>query len=253
VTEHQSISDWSIPGADGQTIFGNTHLPDADARGAIVIVHGFKGYKDYGMFPRLAREFAGGGRSGLIAHRFNFSHSGMTNRLETFERPDLFERDTWSKQVFDLSAVLQAIARNELPGNGLSLFVLGHSRGGVTAFLTADRLTELGRLPDLAGVIALASSSTCNSFGAEESRVLLEQGWLESPSSRTGQPLRVGRAFLQEQLDDPAAHDLLAHVRRLGERVPILIIHGENDPTVPVQCAHDLASAAGPRATQHIV
>ena len=80
---------------------------------------------------------------------------------------------------------------------------------------------------------------------------MLGQGWLESPSSRTGQRLRIGRGFLQEQLDDPAGHNLLAHVQRI--RCPILIIHGEADPTVPLTAAHDLARAAGARATLHVV
>ena len=54
----------------------------------MLIAHGFKGYKDYGMFPRLARVAA---ETGFVAHRFNFSHSGMTDRIATFEHPDLFD------------------------------------------------------------------------------------------------------------------------------------------------------------------
>jgi uncharacterized protein len=263
------MTSWSIRGAEQQLIIGNAHVPEGGtdaARGTIVIAHGFKGYKDYGMFPRIAEECAR--RGGLIAHRFNFSHNGMTNRIENFERPDLFERDTFGKQVFDLTQVIEAIAHGELEGRGLRLFLLGHSRGGVTALLTAAHLTYLGRwqrMRDIqgdptselassrcpAGVITLAAPSSCNPFTPDEQHQLLEQGWLESPSSRTGQKLRIGRAFLQEQLDDPAAHELLAHVARI--QCPILIIHGENDPTVPAQCAERIAAAAGDRAQLRIV
>ena len=86
-----SAQQWTIRGAARQPIIGDAHLPQGEPRGAVLIAHGFKGYKDYGMFPRIAAELSG---RGLIAHRFNFSHSGMTARTETFERPDLFERDT---------------------------------------------------------------------------------------------------------------------------------------------------------------
>ncbi len=260
---------WSIPGADAQSILGNTHLPADGARaasGVVIIAHGFKGYKDYGMFPRIAEECAR--RGGLIAHRFNFSHSGMTDNIATFERPDLFERDTWNKQVSDLVAVLSAIARGELEGCGderrLPLFVLGHSRGGTTALLTAGRLTYPEAFSDagvtkprdgnpwaLAGVITLAAPSFCNPFSRDEEAQLLAQGWLESPTSRTGQKLRVGRVFLQEQLDDAAAHDVLAHVARIQS--PVLVIHGENDPTVPAQCAEHFVRVAGSRATLCII
>ena len=103
-----TVKPWSIPGAEGEVILGDCHLPAGEARGVIIIAHGLKGYKDYGMFPVIARACAAGG---LIAHRFNFSHSGMTNALETFARPDLFERDTWNRQVHDCRAVVEAAGR----------------------------------------------------------------------------------------------------------------------------------------------
>jgi hypothetical protein len=85
--------EWSIEGSEGEPIIGNAHLPEAPPGGVVLVAHGFKGYKDYGMFPRIAESLA---NRGFIAHRFNFSHSGMTGAIETFERPDLFERDTWN-------------------------------------------------------------------------------------------------------------------------------------------------------------
>ena len=48
------MNAWSIPGSDGEPIIGNTHLPSEDPAGVVHIAHGFKGYKDYGMFPRIA-------------------------------------------------------------------------------------------------------------------------------------------------------------------------------------------------------
>ena len=257
-------ASWSIPGADGQPILGDTHMPadrSGDGGAVVVIAHGFKGYKDYGMFPRLAREFA---EAGHLALRFNFSHSGMTNDVATFARPDLFERATWNKDVFDLTEVLRAISRGELEGRGRPMFVLGHSRGGVTAILTAARLTyprtvsdqrKAGSTEDsapaLSGVITLAAPSSCNPLMPDQQAELLQQGWIESPSSRTGQRLRIGRAFVQEQLDDPAGHDLLAHAARID--CPILVIHGDADETVPVHAAHQIARSASRRATVRLV
>jgi len=246
------MARWTIAGAESEPIIGNTHLPPESPRGVAVIAHGFKGYKDYGMLPRIARELAS--NAGLVAHRFNFSHSGMTDRIETFERPDLFERDTWSKQVHDLTAVLDAVGRGELAGRGLPAFIIGHSRGGVSAILTAARLTypaTAQNRPGVAGVITIAAPATGNPLSRDEESELLRQGFLESPSSRTGQRLRIGRAFLQEQLDDPASYDVLACVERLT--CPMLIIHGERDPTVLVDAAHALARAAGQRATLHVI
>jgi alpha-beta hydrolase superfamily lysophospholipase len=243
-----TVTPWSIPGAEGEPILGDCHQPAGEARGVIIIAHGFKGYKDYGMFPVIARACAAGG---LIAHRFNFSHSGMTNDIETFARPDLFERDTWNKQVHDCRAVIEAIASGELEGRGLPYVLFGHSRGGVTVLLTAGRCADDARFPQPVGVVTAATPSRCNSLSEEEAEKLLAEGFLESPSARTGQKLRLGRAFLQEQLDDPASHDLLALASNI--RCAALIMHGSDDPTVPVSSAEDLRKALGERCNQRII
>lgn len=234
-----AFSSWSIPGSDGEEILGNAHAPSGEPRGIAIIAHGFKGYKDYGFLPRLAETIAA---AGFIAHRFNFSHSGMTNEIATFARPDLFERDTWNRQVLDLRAVIEAVADRRLTGAGLPYVLFGHSRGGVVTLLTSGRYADDQAFPQPAGVIAAAAPATCNPLSSEEASRIVAEGYIESPSSRTGQRLRVGRAFLQEQLDDPAGHDLPALVRRI--RCPILIVHGEEDATVPVEHASMIAKSA---------
>jgi pimeloyl-ACP methyl ester carboxylesterase len=175
----------------------------------------------------------------------------MTNRIETFERPELFERDTWNKQVIDLRSVVEAMARGEIGGEGLAYVMFGHSRGGVTALLTAGRFADDQDFPQPVGVITAAAPSTCNPLSRDEADRLMEQRYLESPSSRTGQRLRVGEAFLQEQLHDPGAHDLLRFVGRI--RCPLLVIHGDRDPTVDVLNAKTIAMAAGRSAGVSVI
>jgi pimeloyl-ACP methyl ester carboxylesterase len=239
--------EWSIEGSEGEPIIGNAHLPEARPGGVVLVAHGFKGYKDYGMFPRIAGALAD---RGFIAHRFNFSHSGMTGAVETFERPDLFERDTWNKQVFDLLAVIGAVDHGALEGRGLPCVLFGHSRGGVSSLLAAGRHADDLSLDRLAGVVTVAAPSSCNPLSDQEADKLLNDGFLVSPSSRTGQALRLGKAFLTEQREDPAGHDLLALAGRIT--CPVLVAHGEKDPTVPAGCADQIAAACG-QATVRIV
>ena len=242
---HMSTSKtWTIPGADGQAILGNAHLPGGEPVGVVLIAHGFKGYKDYGMFPRIAETMCD---AGFIALRFNFSHSGMTNTIETFERPDLFERDTWNKQVFDCRAVVSAVANGQLQGAGLPYILFGHSRGGVSVLLTAGRFAGDSAFGQPVGIVTAAAPCQCNSLPKEVADQLLKDGFIVSPSSRTGQDLRIDKAALVEQLDDPAGHDLLALVRRIN--CPLLVIHGEDDPTVPVDAAEQIGRAAQSEAT----
>ncbi|MHC4947495.1 MAG: alpha/beta hydrolase [Planctomycetota bacterium] len=243
-----SVTAWSIEGSRGETILGNTHEPAGTPAGVVLVAHGFKGYKDYGMFPRIARELAA---AGLVAHRFNFSHSGMTEAVETFARPDLFERDTWNRQVEDLDALAVALAAGRLEGQGLPCVLLGHSRGGVSVLLAAGRWASSPSRPSPAGVITVAAPATCNTLTPEQEVELLREGSLESPSSRTGQALRVGADFLREQQADPAGHDLTALVRRIT--CPLLVVHGRDDPTVPAESADAIGRAAGALAETLVI
>ena len=240
--------DWSIPSprAPGH-VLGTTHLPDGEPLGRVLLGHGFKGYKDYGFIPWLSERLS---RSGCIVHRFNFSGSGMDHGHGPFDA-EAFQGDSWNRQVEDVVGLLSAVDAGDLPGGGGPVLLAGHSRGGVTSLLAAGRYAGADSSASLAGVVTLASPSSCLSLDAADQSLLIEKGSLESPSSRTGQVLRVGRAFLQEQLDDPEGHDLLAQARRI--RVPVLVVHGMADDAVPVTAARELGSALGDRGELQLI
>ena len=231
--------DWKIRGAESQTIFGTAYRPHAAPVGCAIVAHGFKGYKDFRMIPPIA---TGLSQAGFVAHAFNFSHSGMSDNPDSFERPDLFQQDTWNKQVFDIVCILEAIASGELAGTGLPYVLVGHSRGGVSAILFAGRQTAGSPVPRPAGVITAGTPDCACSLSESEKDQLRELGYLESPSARTGQRLRVGLPWLTEQEAAPDAHDVLANVAKI--EAPILAIHGENDETVDLSNAESIAAAA---------
>ena len=242
------MSEWQIAGAHGEQILGNTHEPGGTARGVALIAHGFLGYKDYGMFPCLATSLS---ECGLVAHRFNYSNSGMANRVETFERTDLFEQDTWLKHQQDLDCVIEAIEGGALAGEGLPLVLLGHSRGGVDVLLCAGRRFGTGQTPLPRAVITLAAPDKACMWDQSTQQKMLDRGFADMKSNRTGQSLRIGAGWLQEQLDDPAAHDVLGHVGRVD--CPMLVMHGGEDPTVPVTCARSIAQAGGDRVRLELI
>ena len=245
------VTRWTIEGSDGQPIYGNTHVPaDGQPAGVMLLCHGFKGYKDYGFFPRLAGAAA---EAGFITHRFNFSHSGMTEKIETFGRPELFERDTWGKQVADLRAVVAAIAGGRLVGGGLPQVWFGHSRGGVTVALSAARAFTEGAdwAARPAGVVMASSPHRASTLSAELAGDLRERGRLPSPSSRTGQTLYVGKGWLDEIEADPDAFDPVKQIA--GIACPILLLHGTGDETVSAASSEALRDAAGERADMHLI
>jgi pimeloyl-ACP methyl ester carboxylesterase len=219
---------WKIDGSGGEAIHGTTD-EGAHPSCNLIIAHGFKGYKDYGCFPWLALKAA---EAGARSHRFNFSHSGMLAKDGPFERADLFEVDTWNKQVEDLKAIVDHCHTPDLP-----TILLGHSRGGVASLLAVGR----GEI-DVDHLILLSSPSTCNSLDEKTQQLLLTQGYIESPSSRTNQMLRVGKCFLEEQFEDPESHDLLALATRI--EIPITVIHGDDDQTVQLESGEAVSRVA---------
>lgn len=221
----------------GLEILGDTHTPPGEPIACALLIHGFKGYKDYGFIPVLAHDLA---QRGVRVHRFNLSTSGMTNDIATFARPDLFALDTWSRQVDDVRRVARAVREGEIAGAGLPLFLIGHSRGGATALLSAGRFRdELG----LAGVVTINAVDRCCRMSEDEQRLTLERGSTMTRSARTDQDLRINSAWLQEQLDAPEDHDVLLHASRCG--VPALVLHGDADDAVPMDAGLAIAHKLG--------
>ncbi len=240
MTQMGSGQFFQIAGADGQTIRGNVHLPLCESAGPqplLLVCHGFKGYKDYGFFPHLTARLA---ETGLAAIRFNFSHSGIDDDPSTFGRPDLFERDSWSRQLVDVQAVLGAARAGELPGSEridpTRVALLGHSRGGVTVMLTAgaEPIDETVK-----AVISIAAPASADNLGRVQKWTIRRKGYIASPSSRTGQELRIGRNWLDDIEQNRQRLDLPAAVGRI--RAPLLLVHGSADASVPVACAEELA------------
>lgn len=238
------MREWTIKGSEGLDLLGKTDTPAGKPSAVAIIVHGFKGYMDYGFFPTLARRVAG---EGVIAHRFNLAHSGMTRNTKTFERPDLFARDTWRYQVQDIMCVVRAIRARTLAGADLPLVLIGHSRGGVACLLTAALHAQ--DLRELRGVATINAPASCCTLTDQQRQTLLREGSIESPSARTGQSLTINKRWLQDQLDHPDEHDLLALAGRIRPRV--LLIHGDDDHTVEPRAALAIADAL-PRPTEPV-
>ena len=233
------MTNWTVPSEDGRVIVGTTHEPAAGpVQGQVLIAHGFKGYKDYGFIPWLAETLS---KSGLAAHRFNFSCSGMDHGQGDFDL-QAFQHDTWNRQVEDVLCLIRAAGQGQLPGGGGPILLAGHSRGGVTSLLAAGRHAGSDRLGGLCGILTMAAPDRCLSMDAATQETLLSEGTIPSPSNRTSQVLQIGRAFLQEQLTDPLGHDLLLQTGQID--LPVCVVHGTADDAVAVESATSICKAS---------
>ncbi len=203
-----------------------------ESRGTVVVLHGFKGFEGWGFLPALAEHVAA---RGFRTISFSAGHCGVEGDGRTFERPDLFESGSWSAYLDDLGAILDAVEAGRLPGvePDPAVHLVGHSMGGGISVLAADRD------PRVRTVTLLAAVSTPVRFSEADRRLWREAGRIAIPNQRTGQTLALGLEFLDDLERNREKLDIEAAARRLEQ--PALVVHGEDDETVPVDEGHALA------------
>lgn len=210
--------------------------PPETARSAwpwVLVLHGFKGFMDWGFFPVLARRLAD---AGLAAVLFNTSGSGIGPDLESFTEEEAFARATLSSQLEDVARVREHVRSGAFPGLDLDRAGLfGHSRGGGLGLVHA---AEDG---GYRAVVTWSAIDDADRYGASVKASWRRAGALPIPNLRTGQVLRLDVSVL----DDFEAHrerfDIPAAGRRL--RAPALLLHGGADESVDPSALERLAAA----------
>jgi len=81
----------------------------------LIISHGFKAFKDWGFFPYISTVFAD---LGYITICYNFSMNGVSNDHDTYDQPEMFEKNTIATQIDDLRKILSSLSGKDfLPDN----------------------------------------------------------------------------------------------------------------------------------------
>jgi uncharacterized protein len=230
-----TLTKHSIPGALGPLLIDVRSAGRNSSRPAVVIVHGFKGFKDWGMFPQFAERLA---RAGFTAVTFNLSGSGVDDAGE-FSLPDRFGHNTFSAELHDLRRVLDALMSGALGVTVPStLGLLGHSRGGGIAVLQAAADSRIRAL------VTWAAISSVQRWSAQQRSAWRTAGQIEIQNARTGQVLPLYTDILDDLQQNADALDIEAAAGRI--RIPWLIIHGTADESVSFSEAEALV-AASPR------
>lgn len=120
------------------------------------------------------------------------------------------------------------------------LGIIGHSRGGLTAVLSAAEIFEISCLVTWAAV-----SDSLDFLGEKAVKQWSDQGSVEVQNKRSGQTLEIGSDFLDDLLKNK---DRLSALHRVKDMyIPTLFIHGTNDETVPhihSQLLHEACASA---------
>jgi uncharacterized protein len=213
------VTPFSILSSEGLPLRGDFEAGERP-RALVIVVHGFKGFKDWGFFPWLSQRLS---QHRLVVCRFNMSRSGIGDDPESFDRLDLFEHDTYSTQLRDLATVVEH-AQQQFPN--LPTFLLGHSRGGGMALLGA------ADVPNLRGVVAWSPIARADRWDEATQRDWRTRGVLEVENARTRQIMRMSPVILD---DFEANRERLDILRAAGSlNVPLLVVHGASDESVPL-------------------
>jgi uncharacterized protein len=223
----------------GSTLHGFVDLPDEPGqRPAVVVCHGFKGFMEWGFFPYLGTLLAD---RGFVVVRFDLSGAGRLPGDDLVTDPAAFRANTHGREVADLLAVLEATGEKIAPGriDPARLGLFGHSRGGGNAVLAAARSPWRERVGAL---VTWAAVATFDRYTPEQKEDWRRDGELPVVNTRTGQQLALGLGLLEDLEAHAEDLDILAAAG--VRRAPWLIVHGEDDESVPIFDGERLAEAS---------
>jgi dienelactone hydrolase len=237
-----TLTRHGLPGTLGEILVDVRAGGRASARPAVIVLHGFKGFKDWGMFPPFSERLA---RGGVTAVTPNLSGSGVDDSGQ-FTFRERFARNTFSAELEDLARIVDAIAGGDLgvaPPSRIGL--VGHSRGGGIAILQA------ARDPRIHALATWAAISSVERWSPAEQAEWRQRGSKEIVNARTGERLPL----YPDILDDIARNaggslDILGAARRVA--VPWLIAHGSEDEAVSILEGRALSAASARPTTRFL-
>ncbi|HEV2146909.1 MAG TPA: alpha/beta hydrolase [Longimicrobiaceae bacterium] len=233
-----TLTRWELrPPGDELPVRGDVRLlAGTEPRSAVVVCHGFKGFRTWGFFPPLARALA---RAGYAAVTFDFSRNGVGADGVDFSALDRFRENTHTRNVDEIRLVLDALHRGGiLPRAPRRTGLFGHSRGGGEAVIAAAEDPRVDALATWAAISDIPAR-----WSPEQVEAWKRGETVEIANARTGQAMPVGPAYWRDVEMSRERLDVLRAARALS--APWLIVHGEEDETVPAAEGHALFEAAG--------
>lgn len=215
---------FSIPAGEELSIRGDLHFEteSSHTQPLLLFCHGFKGFKDWGSFPYAAEELA---KRGMGVIRFNFSCNGVGESLTEFDELEKFSRNTYAREIADLSILVKSILEDRLPVTARfdkeKLFLLGHSKGGADAILFG------ANHPLVKGIVTWNGVAHVDLFDHALRRDIAENGVGYIPNARTGQRMPIRREVIDDVDRHAEEYDLLSKVAQMPQ--PLCIIQGEKD------------------------
>ncbi len=203
------------------TTYGST--PD-DYKYHVIYVHGFKGFKDWGFVPYLGEYFE---KKGIYLITFNFSLNGIGDKFDEFTEMEKFAANTFSREIFELNEVINNYKAGLFCSNPKKVSLIGHSRGGAIAALCSNNVNV--------NKIALWSAiAKLDRYTDRQKQVWKKDGFVEILNTRTNQVMKLNSTLLDD-VENNKDGSLSMQKALCNLQKPLLIAHGTNDLTVPIE------------------
>lgn len=221
------MKNFIIPGFDNRPILCDLYLPSNKDSTVVIFSHGFKGFKDWGAFNKIAIYFQQAGHTFL---KFNFSHNGTTIEDPlNFLDLEAFGNNNFSKELFDLNQVINWVEQ-DLPKkiNIKNIVLLGHSRGGGLSILKGSSDDRIDKIISWASVCDFE-----NRLPKEKIDVWKKRGVVYVYNGRTKQQMPIYFQFREDFYSNKKNLSIPTAAQNLLK--PTLIVHGNLDSTVNIQ------------------
>jgi pimeloyl-ACP methyl ester carboxylesterase len=224
---HFIKSEISITGSNQRQItIDISYFKNRTKKPILVFSHGFKGFKDWGHFNLVAKEYA---ESGFVFIKFNFSHNGTTpDRPTDFSDPEAFGKNNYSLELNDLGYVIDFIYLNPQLSDEADfskIYLIGHSRGGAISLLKSIEDQRVKKVITWAAVADTKKRITA--YNAHEWK---KNGVVYIENTRTHQQLPLYYQFVEDFQEHKTRLDLLNALTQIN--IPVLIFHGATDNSV---------------------
>ena len=225
----KTIND-SFRGADHRLSLIDLELPKNFNNEIIIFIHGFMGFKDWGAWNLVQAYFV---NKGYGFCKFNTSHNGgSVEQGIDFPDPEAFGRNTYSKEIEDVKAVIKYIDTKNSNWNG---HLIGHSKGGAIAIISGNQFEKIKSVSTWASIASIE-----NRFPKGE--VLNEwrdQGVRFVKNGRTKQDLPQNFNLYNDFQKNKSRF----HIERICKKYvkPIAHFHGLEDTSVPSESSQKLA------------
>ena len=229
------LNEFSISLGDG-VLHGDLHYAGHSSCPILLIIHGFRGSKNWGFFPTIAEEFA---QNGSIVLSWNMSLNGYSKNAQYIDQPENFARNTITQEIRDTQSIIDSILKDDhilsddlrSKWNG-DIHVLGHSRGGGVGILISENNPSIKKL---------ALWNTVSRFGRfteRQKKLWSESGTFPIDETKDGKVIAMNYSYISDLELHGEEYSPLRAISEVS--ADILIVHAEQDMTVPIREAYAL-------------